>query len=184
MSVRQSLRLDIDLCVSDCDSSMSTCGSSANIWWLTSWVVIILLIDVVYKQNRKGPRTDPCGTPKWRYCGHESDPSMWTRCCLFVMYDLNHCKTVPEILKCPCSRSKRVAWSIVSKAADKSNSVSAVTLPLSMLHIISLWILRRAVSVEWKRYTPITLYPTAPLYDIIIIFDTVLRQKRICKREK
>ena len=33
-------------------------------------------------------------------------------------------------------------------------------------------------------YTPITLYPTAPLYIIIIIFDTVLRQKRICKRER
>ena len=29
-----------------------------------------------------------------------------------------------------------------------------------------------------------TLYPTAPLYDIIIIFDTVLRQKQICKRER
>ena len=29
------------------------------------------------------------------------------------------------------------------------------------------------------RYTPITLYPTAPLYNIIIIFDTVLRQKGI-----
>ena len=26
--------------------------------------------------------------------------------------------------------------------------------------------------------------PTAPLYNIIIIFDTVLRQKRICKRER
>ena len=31
MSVRQSLRLDIDLCVSDCDSSMYTCVSSACI---------------------------------------------------------------------------------------------------------------------------------------------------------
>ena len=39
-------------------------------------------------------------------------------------------------------------------------------------------------SVNIHRYTPITLYPTAPLYDIIIIFDTVLRQKRICEREK
>ena len=29
-----------------------------------------------------------------------------------------------------------------------------------------------------QRHTPIILYPTAPLYNIIIIFDTVLRQKR------
>ena len=28
------------------------------------------------------------------------------------------------------------------------------------------------------QYTPITLYPTAPLYNIVIIFDAVLRQKR------
>ena len=28
--------------------------------------------------------------------------------------------------------------------------------------------------VNIHRYTPITLYPTAPLYNIIIIFDTVL----------
>ena len=27
-----------------------------------------------------------------------------------------------------------------------------------------------------QRYTPIALYPTAPLYNIIIIFDKVLRQ--------
>ena len=30
----------------------------------------------MYKQNRKGPRTDPCGIPKWRSCGHESEPSV------------------------------------------------------------------------------------------------------------
>ena len=35
-----------------------------------------------------------------------------------------------------------------------------------------------------QRYTPITLYPTAPLYNIIIIFDTILRQKRDYKHEK
>ena len=29
-----------------------------------------------------------------------------------------------------------------------------------------------------------TLYPTAPLYNIIIIFDTVLRQKGNLEREK
>ena len=28
-----------------------------------------------------------------------------------------------------------------------------------------------------QRYTPVTLYPKAPLYNIIIIVDTVLKQK-------
>ena len=35
-----------------------------------------------------------------------------------------------------------------------------------------------------QRYTPDTLYPKAPLYNIIIIVDTVLRQKRKFKHEK
>ena len=34
-----------------------------------------------------------------------------------------------------------------------------------------------------QRYTPITLNPTAPCYNIIKIFDTVLRQKRNFKHE-
>ena len=35
-----------------------------------------------------------------------------------------------------------------------------------------------------QRYTPITLHPKAPLYNIIIIVDRVLRQKRNFKHEK
>ena len=35
-----------------------------------------------------------------------------------------------------------------------------------------------------QRYTSITLYPTLPLYTIIIIFDTVLRQKGNLEHEK
>ena len=35
-----------------------------------------------------------------------------------------------------------------------------------------------------RAYTPITLYSTVPLYHIIIIFDTVLRQKRNIEHEK
>ncbi len=34
------------------------------------------------------------------------------------------------------------------------------------------------------RHTPVTLYPKAPLYNTIIIVDTVLRQKRNFKHEK
>ena len=34
-----------------------------------------------------------------------------------------------------------------------------------------------------KRYTPITCYTTATLYNIIIIFDTVVRQKRDFKQK-
>ena len=34
-----------------------------------------------------------------------------------------------------------------------------------------------------QRYTPIRIYPTAPLYNIII-YDTILRQERHFKHEK
>ncbi len=84
--------------------------------------------------------TDPCGTPKWRSCGREREPSMWTRCCLFEMYDLNHWKTAPEMPKCPCSRSKRVEWSMVSKAADRSKDGS-----LSCPQYLHFGVLQRSV---------------------------------------
>ena len=35
-----------------------------------------------------------------------------------------------------------------------------------------------------QRYTPITLYTTLPFYNIIIIFDTVVTQKRNIEHEK
>ena len=34
------------------------------------------------------------------------------------------------------------------------------------------------------RYTPIELYPTAPLYNIITVYYTILRQKRHFKHER
>ena len=37
----------------------------------------------------------------------------------------------------------------------------------------------KAKLLEIQRYTLITLHPKAPLYNIIIIVDTVLRQKEI-----
>ena len=39
-------------------------------------------------------------------------------------------------------------WSMVSNAADRSMRVRAVTDPLAILRRMSLWILRRALSVE------------------------------------
>ena len=35
-----------------------------------------------------------------------------------------------------------------------------------------------------QRYTPVTLHPKAPLYNIIILVDAVLRQKRNFTDEK
>ena len=40
---------------------------------------------------------------------------------------------------------------------------------------IQLWQEQNVGNIQ--RYTPIILYPTASLYNIIVLFDTVLRQK-------
>ena len=40
-------------------------------------------------------------------------------------------------------------WSMVSNAADRSKRVRAVTDPLAILRRMLLWILRRALLVEW-----------------------------------
>ena len=109
------------------------------------------LSDVVYKLNRTGPRTDPCGTPNGRCCGQDSVPDMLILWSKSEKYGLNHRRAGPEIPKCRRWCYKRIKLSIVSKAAERSSKVSVVTLPLSMLSTISLCILRRAVSVEWNR---------------------------------
>ena len=43
-----------------------------------------------------------------------------------------------------------ISWSMVLKAADRSSRVSSVTLPLSMLRLMSLCTFKRAVYVEWN----------------------------------
>ena len=54
-------------------------------------------------------------------------------CRLSVRYEVNQLKAVPDIPYHVDKRVMRISWSMVSKAADRSSRVSAVTLPLSML---------------------------------------------------
>ena len=69
-------------------------------------------------------------------------------CRLSVRYEVNQLKVVPDIPYHVDKRVMRMSWSMVSKAADRSSRVSAVTLPLSMLRFMSLRTFKRAVSVE------------------------------------
>ena len=46
------------------------------------------------------------------------------------------------------------------------------------------WVALKLKLENIHRYTPITLYPTLPFYNIIIIFDTVVTQKRNIEHEK
>ena len=44
-------------------------------------------------------------------------------------YDLNHASAVPSTSKYDCSRAKRISWSVVSKAADRSSNVTTEIFP-------------------------------------------------------
>ena len=69
-------------------------------------------------------------------------------CRLSIRYEVNHVRAVPDIPYHVDKRVMRMSWSMVSKAADMSSRVSAVTLPLSMLRFMSLCTFKRSVSVE------------------------------------
>ena len=69
-------------------------------------------------------------------------------CCLSVRYEVNQLRAVPDMPYHVDRRVMRILWSMVSKAADRSSRVRAVTFPLSMLSLMSLCTFKRAVYVE------------------------------------
>ena len=80
----------------------------------------------------------------------EKQLPMLMACCQSVRYEVNQLRAVPDIPYHVDKRVMRMLWSMVSKAAalTLSSRVSAVTLPLSMLRLMSLCTFKRAVSVE------------------------------------
>ena len=60
-------------------------------------------------------------------------------CRLSVRYEVNQPRAVPDVPYHVDKRVTRMSWSMVSKAADRSSRVSAVTLPLSMLRFVNVY---------------------------------------------
>jgi len=63
--------------------------------------------------------------------GYEGVAGVRTCCCWPTRYDSNQCRAVPLIPNVSRRRS-RIAWSSVSKAADRSKTTSAAKLPESI----------------------------------------------------
>ena len=86
----------------------------------------------------KGLKTEPWGTP--HKMGHMSEKQLpiYLACCLTVRYEESVLRAMPDMQyhfnKCLMS----MLWSMMLKVADRSSRVSAVTLPLSMLRLMSL----------------------------------------------
>ena len=96
----------------------------------------------------KGHKTEPCGTPHDVGNVSEKKLPILMACCLSVRYEVNQLRAVPDMPYHVDRRVMRIVWSIVSKVADGSSRVKAVTFPLSMLRLMSLCTFKRAVSVE------------------------------------
>src|SRR6218665_29549 len=118
---------------------------------ITTCVSIILSKSAVYSTKRRGPSTDPCGTPEVTSLGDVSSPDRWTDCVRPFMCDSSQLSALSLIPKESDSRCIRMSWSTVSNAADISSSDRSASWPESMALTTSEKTLRSAVSVEWPR---------------------------------
>ena len=57
-----------------------------------SWKPLLDHLCTVKIKNKRGPRTEPCGTPHLISKVSEVLPQTETYCFLSVRYDLNHCR--------------------------------------------------------------------------------------------
>ena len=81
---------------------------------------ILLSMSLRRIRKRRGPITDPCGTPE--ITGHGSDRKPLTITCWFLAdrNDSIHCRSLPLT---PCAESfvRTILWSTLSKAFEKYN---------------------------------------------------------------
>ena len=76
---------------------------------------------VVYKTNNTGPNIKPCGTPNMTGEEEEADLLTTTHWFLSRRYDLNHWRAVERMPKTVLRRERRIWWSILSNAAERSS---------------------------------------------------------------
>ena len=70
----------------------------------------------------------------------EKQLTIFTLWYLSVRYDENQLRAVPDMPYHSDKHLMSMLWSIVSKAADKSSKISAVTLPLSIFRVtLEIW---------------------------------------------
>ena len=122
--------------------------SSAYAWWRLEWRSMTAERVVVYRTKRIWPKTDPWGIPQDTDAG--TDVCEWTETDWIrpEIYDEYQSRTVPERLTSRCHLWRRMLWSIVSNAVDRSNEARRDILPSSKAVRRSLTIFRTAVSVE------------------------------------
>ena len=133
-----------EVCVSSGRQESCSWVSSEKGWLEMECCRISVVRGFVYKMNRMGPRTEPCGTPKLSSVACESllltvtvywKGRIWTRW------------RNSEIPYRCSSLWERMLRSLVSGAFDRSTRITTVTSPLSKACRLSFIIFSRAVSV-------------------------------------
>ena len=113
------------------------------------WVVIAMISerDGVYRTKIMGPSTGPWGTPYMSCDGDEDELLNEVDWYLSEKYEWNHWSAVDWMPKTEFRRERRIWWSIVSKAAERSNKRRTEMLSLSRAERISFTIRNKTVSV-------------------------------------
>ena len=88
--------------------------SRAKKWYERPDWQITALKGCGYRVNRRGPRTEPWGTPHFRTDGADSWPTNtdWVR---QLKQEINESRAVPEQPKVSCNIVIRMLWSVVTK---------------------------------------------------------------------
>jgi len=132
ISLRQSPSCLRERSVSAVDKYMHTRVSSAYKWWSNVW-----LSGVIYRVNSSDPWTEP-----WETLHTKALPLKTNSLFLLIETYLLRMSWSRWVLCHICHtnqrRSRRTEKSMVSKSADKLNTVGAVTLPLSIFSDMSL----------------------------------------------
>ena len=87
-------------------------------------------ISLMYKRKRKGPRTEPWGTPEFTDVQSEFAPGRTTLCFLLCRQSVNHWRSEPEI-PAIWSLKKRPLCHTLSKALLMSQKTARTSLPAS-----------------------------------------------------
>ena len=104
-----------------------------------------------YVRSSQGPRQLPWGTLHSNHSGFHSVAFTLTRQLRGRRYESTRANTVPFTPYWLCNTSSRMVWSTVSKAAQRSIAIKAVTSCFSIPSRRSLTSLSKAVTHEWWR---------------------------------
>ena len=131
------------------DNEICSWVSSAYCCWLTLWLLAMRAIGETKMVNRMGPKTDPCGAPVQQAVEVERELPIRIKWLRSWRDDDIRFNAMCETPKDVWSLSRRMLWSMVSKAELMSSDTRSVELLWSMeLRILSA-VASNDVSVEW-----------------------------------